>query len=158
MPKIRLGARTGGALVTLGLLLLAVGLVFADSVGALFRLFPLPVLGVILFFAGLELGTSASGEAFLDGAQIPAGPDAVLPGAVALGLAWGGDAAGIECRQDLLHPEPVRVPAEDRPNDPRRLRVDDPAHADPAGLAISIDGHGVIDGFPVVAEGDPPAL
>lgn len=52
---VRFGARTGGALVMLGLLLLVVGLFLADSVGTLLRLFPLSVLGVILLFGGLEL-------------------------------------------------------------------------------------------------------
>jgi MFS superfamily sulfate permease-like transporter len=52
---VRFGARTGGALVMLGGLLLIVGLFLADSVGSLLRLFPLSVLGVILLFGGLEL-------------------------------------------------------------------------------------------------------
>jgi MFS superfamily sulfate permease-like transporter len=59
---VRFGARTGGALVMLGLLLVAVALFFADSVGTLFRLFPAPVLGVILFFGGVELASSFAGE------------------------------------------------------------------------------------------------
>jgi hypothetical protein len=52
---VRFGARTGGSLVILGTLVLAVGLFFADSVGTLFRLFPPSLLGVILMFGGLEL-------------------------------------------------------------------------------------------------------
>jgi MFS superfamily sulfate permease-like transporter len=52
---VRFGARTGGALVMLGLLLLGVGLLLADSVSTLLRLFPLSVLGVILLFGGWEL-------------------------------------------------------------------------------------------------------
>lgn len=52
---VRFGARTGGASIMLGALLLIGGLFFADSVGTLFRLFPPPVLGVILFLAGAEL-------------------------------------------------------------------------------------------------------
>ncbi|MGH7311795.1 MAG: putative sulfate/molybdate transporter [Candidatus Rokuibacteriota bacterium] len=56
---VRFGARTGGALVMLGLLLLAVGLFLADSVGSLLRLFPLSVLGVVLFVGGLELAVGA---------------------------------------------------------------------------------------------------
>ena len=60
---VRFGARTGGAVVILGALLLVTALLFADSIAMLFRLFPMPVLGVILFFAGVELATSsASGE------------------------------------------------------------------------------------------------
>jgi hypothetical protein len=57
---VRFGARTGGALVILGVLLLTVALLFAESVTTLFRLFPRPVLGVILLFAGLELAISAT--------------------------------------------------------------------------------------------------
>lgn len=60
---VRFGARTGGALVILGLLLLAGALFFSDSVATLFRLFPMPVLGVILFFGGIELATSLDGQA-----------------------------------------------------------------------------------------------
>jgi MFS superfamily sulfate permease-like transporter len=52
---VKFGARTGGASIMLGLLLLMVGLFLADSVGTLFRLFPPSVLGVILFLAGAEL-------------------------------------------------------------------------------------------------------
>jgi MFS superfamily sulfate permease-like transporter len=59
---VRFGARTGGALVMLGLILLAVALLFSDSVATLFRLFPLPVLGVVLFFGGMELAASINGQ------------------------------------------------------------------------------------------------
>ena len=53
---IRFGARTGGALVILGVIVLLIGLFLSDSVGLLFQVFPRPILGVILFFAGVELG------------------------------------------------------------------------------------------------------
>lgn len=56
---VRFGARTGGALVILGGILVAVGLCFSNSVLFLFNIFPASVLGVILFFAGLELAVSA---------------------------------------------------------------------------------------------------
>jgi MFS superfamily sulfate permease-like transporter len=52
---IRFGARTGGALVILGLMVLLAGLFLSDSVVLLFQFFPRPILGVILFFAGIEL-------------------------------------------------------------------------------------------------------
>jgi len=52
---IRFGARTGGALVILGLMVLLAGLFLSDSVALLFQFFPRPILGVILFFAGIEL-------------------------------------------------------------------------------------------------------
>jgi hypothetical protein len=52
---IRFGARTGGALVILGVIILMTGLFLSDSVTFLFQFFPRPILGVILFFAGIEL-------------------------------------------------------------------------------------------------------
>ena len=52
---IRFGARTGGALVILGVIVLLAGLFLSDSVALLFQIFPRPILGVILFFAGIEL-------------------------------------------------------------------------------------------------------
>lgn len=52
---VQFGARTGGASIMLGGLLLAIGLFLADSLAVLFRLFPPAVLGVILFLAGIQL-------------------------------------------------------------------------------------------------------
>lgn len=52
---IRFGARTGGALVILGVMVLFTGLFLSESVSVLFKVFPKQILGVILFFAGLEL-------------------------------------------------------------------------------------------------------
>jgi MFS superfamily sulfate permease-like transporter len=60
---VRFGARTGGALVILGALVLFTGLFLADSVQTLFKVFPPPLLGVILLFGGLEL---ASGVRAID--------------------------------------------------------------------------------------------
>jgi MFS superfamily sulfate permease-like transporter len=54
---VRFGARTGGALVILGTMVLVLGLFFSDSVATLFRIFPPAILGVILFFTGLELAS-----------------------------------------------------------------------------------------------------
>ena len=61
---VRFGARTGGALVILGILVLGTGLFLADSVAVLLRLFPRSILGVILLFGGLELaaGVRADGS------------------------------------------------------------------------------------------------
>ena len=56
---VRFGARTGGSLVILGCIFLLLGLCFSNSVLLLFNLIPSCVLGVILFFAGLELAVSA---------------------------------------------------------------------------------------------------
>jgi hypothetical protein len=52
---VRFGAKTGGALVILGCILILIALFFSDSVGVIFRIFPNSILGVILFFAGAEL-------------------------------------------------------------------------------------------------------
>ncbi|MBI4864214.1 MAG: hypothetical protein HY815_28750 [Candidatus Riflebacteria bacterium] len=52
---LRFGARTGGSLVILGVIVLFTGLFLSDSVTLLFGLIPRAVLGVILFFTGLEL-------------------------------------------------------------------------------------------------------
>lgn len=56
---VRFGARTGGALVILGSLLLIMALFFSDSVEIIFGVFPQPVLGVILLVAGIELARTA---------------------------------------------------------------------------------------------------
>ena len=56
---VRFGARTGGALVILGMVLFAVALFFSGSVGTLLRLFPPSVLGVILFLTGAQLALGA---------------------------------------------------------------------------------------------------
>jgi MFS superfamily sulfate permease-like transporter len=53
---IRFGAKTGGALVMMGIILLLTGLFLSESVTLLLQVFPRPILGVILFFAGIELG------------------------------------------------------------------------------------------------------
>ena len=52
---VRFGARTGGALVILGSMLVLIALFFSDSVEIIFKIFPNAILGVILFFAGSEL-------------------------------------------------------------------------------------------------------
>jgi MFS superfamily sulfate permease-like transporter len=52
---IRFGARTGGALVILGVIVLFTGLFLSNSVSLIFQVFPRSILGVILFFAGVEL-------------------------------------------------------------------------------------------------------
>jgi hypothetical protein len=52
---VRFGARTGGAVVILGGLLLVTALFFSGSVGTLLRLFPPAILGVILFLTGAQL-------------------------------------------------------------------------------------------------------
>lgn len=51
----RFGARTGGAVVILGAILCIVALFFSGSVATLLKVFPLPVLGVVLFLTGAQL-------------------------------------------------------------------------------------------------------
>lgn len=55
---VRFGARTGGALVILGVILLLTGLCFSSSLLLILKIFPVSVLGVIIFIAGLELAVS----------------------------------------------------------------------------------------------------
>ncbi|QWD62809.1 putative sulfate/molybdate transporter [Polynucleobacter sp. MWH-UH25E] len=52
---IQFGARTGGSSIILGCILLVAGVVLPSSISTIFQLFPSSVLGVILFFAGLQL-------------------------------------------------------------------------------------------------------
>ena len=52
---VRFGAKTGGALIILGSILILIALFFSDSVAVIFKIFPNAILGVILFFAGSEL-------------------------------------------------------------------------------------------------------
>jgi len=52
---VQFGARTGGALIILGVVLLTTAVLFSGSVATLVRLFPLPILGVILFLTGAQL-------------------------------------------------------------------------------------------------------
>jgi len=58
---VRFGAKTGGAVIIYGSFLILMGLFFSDSVLLIFNMIPSPVLGVILFFAGLELAMSVRG-------------------------------------------------------------------------------------------------
>jgi predicted benzoate:H+ symporter BenE len=55
---VRFGARTGGALVMLGAIMMLLALFFSRSVCLFFQIFPAAALGVILFFAGAELALS----------------------------------------------------------------------------------------------------
>lgn len=52
---IQFGAKTGGSSIILGGVLLVLGVIFPSSISTIFQLFPVSVLGVILFFAGLQL-------------------------------------------------------------------------------------------------------
>ena len=52
---VAFGARTGGAPIILGSILLCLALFFSAFIRALFDVFAQPVLGVILFLAGAQL-------------------------------------------------------------------------------------------------------
>lgn len=56
---VQFGARTGGALVVLGMVLLVTAVFFSASVGIFLRLFPASILGVILFLTGAQLALGA---------------------------------------------------------------------------------------------------
>lgn len=52
---VAFGARTGGATIILGVILLLLALFFSGSVGTLFSVLPKSILGVILFITGAQL-------------------------------------------------------------------------------------------------------
>lgn len=54
----RFGARTGGALVIIGTILIALGVLYGNVLLQIFALLPSAVLGILLFFTGLELALS----------------------------------------------------------------------------------------------------
>jgi len=56
---VRFGARTGGAPIILGSILVLLALFFSSSVGTLLRVFPPSILGVILFLTGAQLALGA---------------------------------------------------------------------------------------------------
>lgn len=56
---VAFGARTGGSVVILGSVLLVLALFFSQAIEALFLLFPLAVLGVVLFLTGVQLAFSS---------------------------------------------------------------------------------------------------
>lgn len=56
---VRFGARTGGAPIILGTILVVVALFFASSVTRLVQVFPPAILGVILFLTGAQLALGA---------------------------------------------------------------------------------------------------
>jgi MFS superfamily sulfate permease-like transporter len=52
---VRFGARTGGSLIILGVLLLVLAVFFSASAETVFRFVPREILGVILFLTGAQL-------------------------------------------------------------------------------------------------------
>ncbi len=91
------GGRTGGSVIIYGALYLALGLFFAPGFERVVKLFPLPILGVILFFEGLsliKLLQDLSGEtkhffvATLTGAMAAGLPYGYVIGVIAGTLIW----------------------------------------------------------------------
>ncbi len=79
------GARTGGSLIIYGSIFLIIGLFFASGFRQVVQVFPLPVLGVLLFFEALALMRLVRGEASDAGAFFLV----LLVGLIAAGLPYG---------------------------------------------------------------------
>lgn len=62
---VRFGARTGGATVILGAVLIILALFFSNSVLTIFSLLPTAVLGMIMAIAGMELAKSSKDKNFV---------------------------------------------------------------------------------------------
>lgn len=59
---VMFGARTGGSSIILGSVLLLLGVFFSNSISTILTQFPACILGIILFFAGLQLALSSRDE------------------------------------------------------------------------------------------------
>mmetsp|Transcript_37344 Transcript_37344/g.105360 ORF Transcript_37344/g.105360 Transcript_37344/m.105360 type:complete len:561 (-) Transcript_37344:95-1777(-) len=57
--QVKFGARTGAAVIFLGIVKIAIGLLFGDSLLSLLQHFPSAILGSMLIFTGAELAMSA---------------------------------------------------------------------------------------------------
>ncbi len=84
MGHYTFGARTGGSVVIYGVLYLIIGLFFSQRFDDVVRIFPLPILGVILVFEGIALAklikkTSTRQDLFI----------ALLVGFIAIGIKYG---------------------------------------------------------------------
>jgi MFS superfamily sulfate permease-like transporter len=79
------GARTGGSVIIYGAALILAGLCFSQGFDGLIHAFPLPVLGVILFFEGLMLMRFLRDTALTEGDLAVA----LLVGALAAFLPYG---------------------------------------------------------------------
>jgi hypothetical protein len=79
------GARTGGSLIIYGSIFLIIGLFFASGFQQVVEVFPLPVLGVLLFFEALALIRLVRGEASDAGSFFIV----LLVGLIASGVPYG---------------------------------------------------------------------
>lgn len=79
------GARTGGSVLIYGSLFLILGLFFSEGFSKVVQIFPLPVLGVLLFFEGIALAILVR-----DIASVKTDlAIAVLTGLICIGLPYG---------------------------------------------------------------------
>jgi len=83
------GARTGGSIIIYGTVFLVLGLFFADGFEQVVRIFPLPMLGVLLLFEGVALVQLVVRDS-LDRDEFLV---AILVGVIANGLPYGYAAA-----------------------------------------------------------------
>jgi len=61
---VRFGASTGGAIIIMGVILLLLALFLGDSISVLFKIFPISILGIILFLTGAQLALGACDKGF----------------------------------------------------------------------------------------------
>ena len=79
------GARTGGSIIIYGSIFLTLGLFFANGFAGVVQIFPLPVLGVLLFFEGAALMSLVKDQAG-DARSLLI---AIITGLIAVGLPYG---------------------------------------------------------------------
>ncbi len=79
------GARTGGSIIIYGSIFLTLGLFFASGFAGVVQIFPLPVLGVLLFFEGAALMSMISDQA----ADKRSFFIVIITGLIAVGLPYG---------------------------------------------------------------------
>ena len=93
------GARTGGANIIEGLIEMSLGLFFAGSIVAIFAVFPVAILGAMMFLVGIELVKFAR-ELRINRELFPVA--VTVAGSVALNIA-AGFIAGIVAHYLLFH-------------------------------------------------------
>jgi len=79
------GARTGGSVLIYGSLFLILGLFFSEGFATVVQLFPMPVLGTLLFFEGLALAVLVRDVAFIKADLVVS----ALVGIICIGLPYG---------------------------------------------------------------------
>jgi len=87
---VAFGARTGGAPIILGAILLTLAFCFSGSIEAILNVFPRAVLGVILFLTGAQLALGSCDSARTKAsASSRSQPRALQPGMWAWRSLWG---------------------------------------------------------------------